>query len=220
MSLKKAVTIAKSMINDLPVDQKWYQDRISACAACPLNTENMTPEQISNLSAKMKFTLEYGCKKDEKRLCSICGCCTDRKAAVKSETCPKKDIGQEPEWLPIQIENSLDKNIVIENLTPDHGRIFQNGAVFFINLKKTDKPVLNFDIIVQNLKGLKFHYQRVGCSCLLSSVTTIDDKSLRVETKISIKDFRPGLNERSMEIDYFNRNNQKRSVSFKFVYSK
>lgn len=217
MKIKKIVTIAKAMISDLPVEENWYKERISICNSCPLNSEHIDPKA---LNFKQKSTLEFVCKEGEKRICTACGCCIERKASVKSSICGKIEIGEEPLWNAIQLESNLDKNLVVENLSTNVGDISQNKQIFLINLFKTTEQVVKFDIKVQNLKGMEFSNQRLSCSCLSSSVSKIDSTSYQIDTKISIKDFRPGLNERTMEFEYLTRGGQKRSINFKFSYVK
>ena len=60
------------------VDEEIYQQRTSTCKACP-----HLVEAPNNLVYKIRLT-----RKEDTKVCNLCGCIAARKARLSTETCP------------------------------------------------------------------------------------------------------------------------------------
>lgn len=214
MGIKKVMTIAGAILSENPVNEDWYQERLAICEGCPLNSKNIASENL-DISTKAKNLARPG-----QPVCTACGCWINDKASVKSEVCGRVKKGKNPLWPALELELDLDRKVTIENLSPKIGVISQSGPIFVVKLNKSEEPVVMFEFLVSNSSGFKFETQRLSCSCLSSTVTQENKNSCKIAAKISIKDFKIGLNERAMEIKYVTRNRQSKSINVKFQYIK
>lgn len=214
---KKVKAIASSFVAPLPKDESWYQERLKSCDTCEKNSDNVPKEHLSVMEEiKINFT---PCP--EKRVCTACGCCIDRKAAVKTEVCGLKELGLEPKWHALSVESPTNSGISLESLTPNVGSLFMEGFTFIVDVPPTSEELVVYEFIMRRKGGLKFKDFQAPCSCTVPSVKVIDKESVKMEAKISTKSFKKGLNERSLVLYYYQGGNSGvGSVSVKFKIKK
>lgn len=184
--IKKAKTIAKAFLNELPENEKWYQDRITICNACEYNTANIDKDKLSTKD-KLKLTVHICPEGDH---CTACGCCTHRKAGQKSEACGLVDLGMEPKWGVLEVESKLDKGFIVENLTPSSGDLVIDNREVIYDLGVVDKERVDFTIKVIRSGGLDVKSTTVGCKCTVAETEILDKNSCQFNIAISTKDLR------------------------------
>jgi len=195
--LEKAKTIAKAFTDSLPVDQEWYQKRVSICQECPLNSANIKEDDMTFMQKIEKKAKAPIC--DDGNYCTACGCCILRKCSVKTETCGAKEVGQTPKWLPIEVNSP--QNVSLELVSSD-SNITYNGKEFLIDFGGISDKVLNAEFVLKAKSSVNFVKHSVSCGCThLKNWTKIDNKRLKFEVEISTNNFRQGLNEKTLSIE-------------------
>jgi len=199
-SFKKAKTIAKAFLNDLPEGEKWYEDRIAICEGCEYNTKNIDKEKLS-AKDKLKLTVHLCPEGDH---CTACGCCTHRKASQKSESCGLVDLKLPPKWPALEVETKVDKKITIENITPESGELVIDDREVIYDLGLVEEERIDFILKVTRLGGLDVKNVEVGCRCTVAETEVIDKNSSQFEIAISTKDLRKSLTlTRIFSVHYF-----------------
>lgn len=203
MDYKKAKTIAKAFMEPLPVDQEWYQKRLEICSTCPLNSANK-----KNLTIAEKLNISNLVKKglcDNGNHCTACGCCIERKCATRIEDCGKASIGEEPEWRALDAPSKINKEISMENVTPEMGEIEVQDKQFDYNFGVSEKEKLTFSFRIRR-EGNKFELKnfRPGCSCTsVDSISEAGENATQFNVSVSTKGFRKGWNSRKLFITHF-----------------
>jgi hypothetical protein len=186
---KKIRNIADAFLHPLPIDEKWYQDRLKICTDCPLNSDNCTEEQLTDMQKFRKNTVS-GCP--EKRFCTACGCCIDRKAAVKVEQCGAVDLGEKPKWTAIEIEDKNNKDFFIENLTPELSNLYKAGGLYYIDFGYVENGKVETTIQVEYPTGTKFTNIIPSCGCTVANIEHVDDTHVRFPIRVSTVNFKTG----------------------------
>jgi len=199
MGLDKAKTIVKAFLSELPVDEKWYQDRIAACDVCEYNTKNKDKKDL-RITDRIKMATGV-CDNDNH--CVACGCCIERKCSVKSENCGKLSIGLEPNWIALEVPSFVDKKISIINMTPEIGKVYVDGGFFVYNVGEVRDTKTTFTFRIHKEDGLDVKNYNTPCSCSVADMTTIDNKTVEFKLDISTKTFETGVETtRNMTITY------------------
>lgn len=120
--LQKLRVIAKAKFSDKSNLGDWYQDRLSICEQCPLNSKNTKPSTAKEIAI---VTANLG-----KPSCYACGCEVAAKASVREEQCGLVKIGQEPLWeaLP-EIDSANMGDFYIENLSSHKVQMTVHGNI-------------------------------------------------------------------------------------------
>lgn len=211
-AIKKAIVIAKALTTAPPVEEEWYQNRLEICKGCEFNSENVAKESWS-LATKIKNDARPG-----EPVCTACGCWINAKAGVRTEVCGRVKLGKVPLWPALQIENSLDPGLSIDNLSPTLGTIVQEGEIFVINLKKQEELLVLFNFQLIHETGFVYEYSRPSCSCTVAEVKIVNPKICQFSLKISTKEFKVGITERSLEVGYRQgRHLKKAYIKFRYI---
>lgn len=208
--MAKISTIAKSFIQPLPVDEDWYQKRRTACDSCEYNTLNMSSDQIS-FTDKLKEKTGV-CPVGA---CSICGCCVDRKASVKTEMCALAQKNQTPKWEALEFESKKDTKVSCINLSEDKATLSLEANMFVMDVHDFD-PLIEIKFQVKRSGRLDYKTIIIPCSCTVPQISVIDKETIEVTAKISTLKFREGLNEKSLSIQYWTGNNKYTDTTVKF----
>lgn len=185
MNLKKAKTIVKAFLEELPVEEKWYQDRIEICNGCEYNSKNMSKDTLK-IADKIKISTGI-C--DNGNHCTACGCCIERKCSVKQETCGKASIGLNPNWVALEVESLADKNLSIINVTDSMGSVYLDGTTLVYELNPTSSPKVSFSFQLKRKGGLDVKSYNAGCSCTVGSIDVIDEETSQFNVDISTLKF-------------------------------
>lgn len=207
----------KAFTESLPEGEDWYEKRMAICETCPLNSKNMAREQLSGTD-KVKIDLNVCPEGDH---CTACGCCTHRKASQKSETCGKKEIGEEPLWVAVEVESVNDKKVTIENITPDIGNLIEEENTIIFDAGETSKERVDFILGVNRKGNFELKNVRIGCKCTVAEPEKISDNHYKFNIALSTKDFRQGANvERSFVVEYYGDKNEVSEITVKIKLKK
>lgn len=199
MEMKKVKTIAKAFLSDLPVEEVWYQERLSICNTCDKNTKNMSEEELSFVD---KLKIKTGiCVGEDNSHCTACGCCIFQKCATKTESCGMKEIGKTPKWNALEIED-VDGRLAFEALH-NTGKISKNGSEVLFDFGTSSEKVLKASFVIKSERQISFSKYSVSCGCTHpSTIEQPTNKSIKSNVDISTLGFRVGLNEKTMTIEY------------------
>lgn len=212
-NIKKLKTIAGSFINSLPIGEDWYEDRLAICSVCPKNTDS-----LDKMSTELRLTTKIVCP--ETRACSACGCCIDRKAAVKSETCGLIELGEKPKWSAIEIESKKDSLLIVENLNLGEVSMELNDLHQYEVVAETKSPTIKFSFKLSRGKSITVREVVKTCSCTSSNVDENEDGTATVSFTISTNGFRQGIQTTKTVVVKYIVNNQPRDVEFKAKITK
>jgi hypothetical protein len=186
MNLGKAGKIIQSHINELPVDEQWYQDRISICNSCPFNTKTTTEKGplISAMLSKVGvINSEY---------CVACGCPIKNKASVKSEACGLVKRGEEPKWFPMEVDSLVLKGCFLKNTEPEKYRIEDGVDHFILRPKPSHKEKIEVNTEMFVPKEYSLSRAEVSCGCVVTTAKRIDENNYGVNIKVSTLAFEKG----------------------------
>ena len=221
MNKKKIKNIFKAFTEKLPVEEKWYKDRLSICESCPFNSSNV--EKTSFETKTISKTVCGG-----KSVCTACGCCTERKAAIKAETCglvEKPEWGQ-PRWDAIEIEGSKrDSNIIVECMKQeDHRYVYapsEKQDSFEVSFASSENVVNIPFKISRTGKSFKVKQVSASCGCTASKTTENEDGTVDVKFSISLKKFDPGKTSvKTAKVVYLVGGREEKEIYFKFKITK
>ena len=211
--LQKAKTIAESFLNKLPVEEQWYKDRLEICRTCPKNTDNM-----EDLSTDLRLKTKMLCP--ENRVCSACGCCIDRKAAVKSEVCGVVEVEEVPKWFPVEVKSKKDPNLVVENLRlGGYGMSLNDNAQYEV-VCETKEPKIDFVFRFKRGGSIQVREVVKTCSCTSSNVVHNDDGTADVTFTISTRSFKQNKEVTKTVVVKYIVNNHPREIEFKAKITK
>jgi hypothetical protein len=214
---KKIRNIADAFLHPLPIEEKWYQDRLKICTDCPLNSDNCTEEQLSDMQKFRKNNIS-GCP--EKRFCTACGCCIDRKAAVKIEQCGAVDIGKEPKWAAIEIEDKNNKDFFVENRTPELSKLSKVGGLYVLDFGYVGSGKVETTVEIEYPEGTKFTNIIPSCGCTVANIEYVDNTHIRFPLKISTVNFKAGaVTEKAITVSFMTGSLTK-VVNFKLKFLK
>lgn len=122
--ISRLTTIINAFTGDLPEGAPWYEERLKECLSCEHNSINKDGSslKIQNIICS------------DKGHCTLCGCCVDKKSAMKESVCALKDKGHTPKWEALAIITK-GEDWDIENLSPHIGTIDMTEEAFIYKLK-------------------------------------------------------------------------------------
>lgn len=227
--------ILKAFANPVPADQDWYQRRMEACTTCEFNTKNMKEEEVPFLEdIKINRNIP-GLKKPlcPEGSCLFCGCCVDRKSSVKSEFCAIKKVigdpsyakykpmlkeGQQPKW--DSVEALFPTDAKISCFTDSENVVLTRDSRSFVLEFKNFDPIVEATIRVTRKPEFDFKSFTVGCGCTVPAAKKIDDTTVEFNIRVVTQTFREGLNEKTMEIQYFKNGNTVATIPVKLKITK
>lgn len=200
MNIKKAKTIVKAFLSELPIGEKWYEDRLEICNTCEYNSKNIEKGKLS-MADRIKVATGL-C--DNNNHCTACGCCIERKSSVKSETCGLASIDKDPKWIALEVESTVNKDISLINITPEIGVLTYGDSGFVYDFGSSDKKIITAKFQIKDNKNkLSIKSYNAGCSCTVGEMQVIDDYTAEFKVDISTVNFRPNdVNTRAMTIVY------------------
>lgn len=216
--LKKVKNIGDAFLNELPVNEDWYQERLKICSGCEYNSDNI-PKESKTLVQKIRGVANV-CP--EVRWCTLCGCCIDRKAAVPGEICgiysdkKMKEQGVKPKWMPISISN-IDEKISVIKPDDESYILKREGDFFEINLGdcKGDVVEFNYEMIVP--ENFEIKSINAACGCTHPQVEKIDSGHFNFNVRISLKQLiKNTISSKTANIIFIN-SNKEEAVQFKFI---
>ena len=211
MDLKKAKTIYKAFTEDLPVNEEWYQKRLEICNTCDKNSLNVPKEDLTFVD-KLKEKTGM-CVGENNSHCTACGCCIFQKCSQKTEVCGLKEIGKTPKWFALEVEDI--SGVVIKTNSKDI-KVSVGGKEVLFDFGTSTEKTLSDEITVVGT-NIAFIKHTVSCGCThLDNVEQVDKNTLKLNVKISTLGFRPGLNEKTLTIYYFDKNSNEKSFTIRF----
>lgn len=208
--IKKSKAIYDAFTHDLPTGEKWYEDRLKICTGCEYNSENVTDKSFGQI---LREAVDI-CP--EKRHCRACGCCIDRKAALKYEECGIVELGKQPLWIKLEHEDNINKGVSVTNLSPDVAILRRDVNRFYLDAGDTEEKVLDFNFRVFTPIGYKFKSAQAGCSCTVAKAVEVDENNLDFNVRISTLNFRANvLTEKNVSL-YYDQGNLPRVINIKF----
>ena len=195
----KLKTIADAFKGELPVNEKWFQDRLAICKLCEHNTANKDKAGI-----KLDLQNQYVCSNNSS--CTACGCCIDEKASQKTEACGLVEKGLEPKWEALMLETSNSKDLNVEIVDNSALRIELDplGTHFILNTHDMTKEDMDIELIVSRTDGLRIHTVKASCGCTTPTVIKIDDNSIKLKLRLQSSQFTKGSSyTKSVTVNYF-----------------
>lgn len=214
----KIQTIAKAFLDKLPEGEEWYERRLAACLACEHNTANADVDKMGIIEKSVHAL------KDKKLLCpkgscNICGCCVDRKSAVKTETCALAIDGKIPKWYPEESQSKLDSKLSIHNLESENTFLRQDNIQFIFKVDKLQNATLS-KYLLKRKGGINVVSVQPSCSCVHNETRQIDSETVEITTTISTLAFRVGKNEKTNTIKYYTDKNQQLTATVRYQMEK
>lgn len=208
MSLKKRIDQVKMIkeavqLEELPVNEKWYQDRVKICDTCEFNSDNV-PE---SKRGTMHFVHESKCKMasggKEFRFCTACTCCIDRKAAIKRAQCGMTSIGKEPLWDALEVFSVDNSNVSITKAGERDYTITSDKTAFTLDFGEVSEDVLDFKFVAFVPTRHKYFSSRATCDCTVGESVSVDEARREFSMRISTLSFNTGApTTRTFYIDY------------------
>lgn len=221
MSLKKRINQVKMIkeavqMEQLPVDEQWYKDRLSICQTCEFNSDNIPQEK----RGAMHFVHESKCKlasgNKEFRFCTACTCCIDRKAAIKRAECGMTSIGKAPLWTALELFSVDNSNVSITKAGERDYSLTADRASFIFDFGDVVEDVLDFKFVVFVPTTSKYITSRATCDCTVGKSVEIDSARREFTMRLSTLHFgTERKTTRTFYIDYDNK-----TVVVKFVLQK
>lgn len=207
--IEKAKQILSAYTNDLPEDQKWYQERLAECMKCQHNTA------VSGNDGVFDFLKEKTI--GPKGSCKLCGCPVDRKASVKSSVCALLEYeNKPPKWEALDIKAPVDKDLSVEIMTPDVVEHISTPDSTFVLKVKEVRPVVMFKLLVKCAHHLEVKNLDVSCSCTTPTLDVVDNKTVEIAVAISTTGFKKGLNRRYMTVNYYKSPSKIKQLTIEF----
>lgn len=225
--LKTIKNIAKAYTTPLPVDEKWFQDRLDICNGCEFNSKVADMSKMS-LIEKLSFTTKQAVCGGEDH-CTACGCCIQRKASVKAEQCgiaklsPAEKIAKslEPKWFSLEVNSDTISDVSMENLTPEQGNISIERLSFVYDLGKVSDLMIPFSFSFTREKGFEVKDYAAGCKCSVASHRQINKQTCEFDMQISTETFSKNVKtSRTFNINYYVGNNRTKNVTVVFKITK
>jgi hypothetical protein len=173
---------------ELPVGEKWYQERLAICTACPHNSDNVAKENktfVQNIRESIITCPQV-------RYCTACSCCIDQKASIKRAECGAVELGLEAKWKALEVFANDNSNVSVTQAGDRPLTIRTNGSTFFLDLGKTSEPVVDFSFVLFVPTKYEFVTSKVTCGCTVAEVEKIDEARTQFNMRISTVQFNPG----------------------------
>lgn len=197
MGIKKAKTIAKAYLSELPVGEEWYENRLSECNNCVYNSDNIKKEELSLLQ---KIRIEAGAS----RFCTICLCPIDRKCSAKTEECALSKLTppQPPKWGMLEVESTIRDGVTVENLMPETTTLSSYNSEYLFDFGITKEKTIECKFKIFRKNGLRVLSVNPACGCTVPKVESFNNKSAILSIRISTIGFNQGVNEKTLAVKY------------------
>jgi len=214
----KLRTIFQALTSEIPVDEPWFQERLSACEGCEWNSDNV---EQSELSFANKTKINLACS--ESSLCTACGCCLHEKLGQKTENCGLIGVaGEETKWRALSAETSSVKEINVEILegSADSVDIDIAGKYFMIRVGNVKTVTKSIKLRINRPAGLKISKLKATCGCTVASYVQVNPETIEATIKIDTTAFTNNARfEKSLNVIYFEGSHVK-TTTIKFIGKK
>lgn len=207
-NLQVGKNIIKSMVDELPVGEEWFEKRMAICNTCEFNSKNV---DVSSLTGIDKLRTEDSFIKRrmmpnylKKDFCTKCTCPIENKCSVKFETCGLAERGQVPKWKAVARYMDADKTFSLENLTADMGTVGTDLKGFTYNMEKSEAhgPKISFSVRIKRTKTLQLIRLEASCGCTVPNYQAEGDSGAIVNVDFSTKGLKKGLHRKAITVFY------------------
>ena len=210
--IKKSKTIVNAYLQELPTGEKWYEDRLKICTGCKYNSEN-----VENKTFGQKLREGAGF---DSRYCTACKCPIDVKASVKTEQCGAVELGMEPFWVALELDDNINKGVSITNLAPEVALLRRDVNRYYLDAAETSEKVVEFRFRIFTPLGYSYKSAVAGCSCTVAKADVVDENNLDFNVRISTLNFREDVvTEKNVQFHY-NQGHMPRVINVKFLIIK
>lgn len=165
--INKSNTILKAWTGELPVNEKFYKDRLNICKQCPELSGN---KEDLNLLQKAEHLLVGD-------FCTICSCPVDKKAAMKEEQCPMDP----PKWPALAVLTASDEDYNVYNNSPHIANLSlsEDGIKYVIDYGEIKS---NRSVGVELMFEGKYEIYKLDktCGCTEPSLLKLSNNLFRV----------------------------------------
>lgn len=214
---KKIRNIADAFSNPLPLEEGWYKERLEQCGPCEFNSENVKQEDKSWIHTIRDVANPC----PEKRHCTVCGCCIDRKAAVPAESCGLKgslkhtQAGYKPKWDTLVVKDNVNNEIYAIKPEGQNYKLRREGNTFVLDLGTTKENKLSFKFEIATPEDHMLKNFVAGCGCTFVQVESLGKGKFIFPIELSTKTFiKNTVNSKFISI-YFLENNVQKTVNIK-----
>lgn len=211
----KINNIIEGFTNDLPVNEKWYQERIGKCNGCEFNSLNGAKLSIACNTLKM-----IGCPSSEKGSCNQCCCCVEEKASVKAESCPKgfwKAMSTASDKFKVELlsKGSLKYQ---EPTREANGNLIGGDFVIDLGIVTGERLTVEFD--TNSISRTYFYASsKAGCSCTTSlPQEVLKGRVYRHSVSINLSSY--GQQTKNLELNFTGQGNSKETVLIKIKFNR
>jgi len=181
--MSKITDIAEAWMKDEPVDEKWYQERLSICKTCPMNSANVEKKDKTFIQKTREaiggiFAEDY---------CTACGCTIRKKASLKQSICGAVEATPPlpPKWGALEVSTMTHNKSVIVSHVEGQNYSLVFGNPMEIHLGEREEDMVEFTVDVKYDEKLRFDKITVSCGCTATNITPLKDNNFRVTVKIS-----------------------------------
>lgn len=215
---RKIKNIGEAFSNPLPVEEAWYQKRLEACTGCEFNSDNVEKD-------KKTFIHKVRDKANpcpEKRHCTACGCCIDRKAAVPAEMCgiatstELTGKGYKPLWDSVSIDSVSGAITVIKDLD-DNYDLKVTGGYFEIHLGERFGNLCDFHYEVITPKNYEIENMHTACGCTSPEVVKVADGHFKFKIRIALTQLKVNTQNSKTATLNFKSEDKRDSAHFRFI---
>jgi hypothetical protein len=211
----KISNIVEGFTSDIPVNEEWYQKRVSICNGCEFNSLNG-----ATLSLACKTLKNIGCPSEEKGSCNQCCCCIENKALVKAESCPKGKWGAMTVASDKFKVELISEGIVKYNKPTRQANGVIIGGDYIIDLGTVVSDSLQV-VFETNSISKQFLYEtsKAGCSCTTTFPKEIlKGRVYRHSVNIDLSSY--GQQTKNLELTFLGSNNNRETVLIKIKFNR
>lgn len=196
----KVRNIADAFLHPLPIGEEWYEERLKICSSCELNSDNCDDKKLTLFQELRKNVIDI-CP--EKRFCTACGCCIDRKAAVKVEECGAVELKQQPKWHALEIEDKNNKGFIVENLSSDSVHLSRKNGLYILDFGYVEKGQVLALIGIEYFKDAKLVNIIPSCGCTVVNIEHSSESYLKLPIRVSTLNFKSErMTEKSLTVSF------------------
>jgi hypothetical protein len=207
--------IAGAFLNDLPVDEVWYQKRLAACEACEWNTKNYAPLDVSGRIELRASQLLHGFQDS----CVKCGCFIRQKCAAREVACSLETEGR-AKWHRLEVITSGASDLNLTNLSEEicNINLDENGSGFvvtYIPFRKSEKKELEARFILKTKNGVKIEEVTASCSCFSVRSKTVSESELQLDVVFHVEQLTTGKISKEIFVKYRKKDGSERIVGIR-----
>jgi hypothetical protein len=192
------VDIVKSKFSNKEDLAPWYEERLSICQTCPLNSINK-PRKEQTVQEKAWVTANMG-----KPTCLACKCEITAKASLPHATCGKKVIGLEPEWNPIHtVSKTESQTIQVNPIDPVTLRSERGEEIIDFGRIKVGEPKRTQIIIEDHKQEMTDIKVQSSCGC---TVPKVEQKDSFITLEVKYKNETTGMFNKTVIMTYIKNN--------------